>query len=384
MAENTAGNWTTSDYVALTGSLLNAGSNVYAADMGRRSRRAYVKLAKEMAQYNNEMAEKHWRMQVEYNSPANQMMRYKEAGLNPNLIYGQSNEAGLPSTPTAETPNIDSPVGINPFDAASSAITAYQNIKGRQIANTNAAIVGALNEAKTENEIRKGTALDINNEILQKTSQYQVDLKATELASEKFMLNYKQNVWLKQELLKVDQMLENLTNTRVSRRKNEEEITNLRYQRRLLQSQIELNEEEAKSISQTTPAHVAQMYGSARLSNSSAALNEDERAASYQLDPFTQLPLYKLNARNKSGLLGYQAIGQRNSNNLISAQVLGQRLKNRMLSHDWTNRYLDDFGKMVGIATKAAVPYVGGALLGRGAGRAGYGSYGSWTSSYSK
>ena len=34
-----------------------------------------------------------WNMQNEYNSPASQMSRFKAAGLNPNLIYGQTNEA---------------------------------------------------------------------------------------------------------------------------------------------------------------------------------------------------------------------------------------------------------------------------------------------------
>lgn len=34
-----------------------------------------------------------WMMQNEYNSPKNQMQRYREAGLNPNLIYGQQNVA---------------------------------------------------------------------------------------------------------------------------------------------------------------------------------------------------------------------------------------------------------------------------------------------------
>ena len=39
--------------------------------------------------YNEQM----WHMMNEYNSPMNQMKRFKEAGLNPNLIYGQSNTA---------------------------------------------------------------------------------------------------------------------------------------------------------------------------------------------------------------------------------------------------------------------------------------------------
>lgn len=35
-----------------------------------------------------------WNMQNAYNTPAEQMKRFKEAGLNPNLIYGQTNTAG--------------------------------------------------------------------------------------------------------------------------------------------------------------------------------------------------------------------------------------------------------------------------------------------------
>lgn len=34
-----------------------------------------------------------WNMQNEYNSPAEQMKRFKDAGLNPNLIYGQTTNA---------------------------------------------------------------------------------------------------------------------------------------------------------------------------------------------------------------------------------------------------------------------------------------------------
>lgn len=48
----------------------------------------------------NRMNIKNWQMQNEYNTPANQMARFKAAGLNPNLIYdrGDSGSAGsLPS-----------------------------------------------------------------------------------------------------------------------------------------------------------------------------------------------------------------------------------------------------------------------------------------------
>lgn len=53
-------------------------------------------LAKEQASAN----EKYLAQQLEYNNPKNQMLRYQEAGLNPNLIYGQGNPGSQSSALT--------------------------------------------------------------------------------------------------------------------------------------------------------------------------------------------------------------------------------------------------------------------------------------------
>lgn len=50
-----------------------------------------------------------WNMQNNYNTPAHQMQRFMDAGLNPNLIYSQSNEAGS-ITPVALN-NTNSDIG---------------------------------------------------------------------------------------------------------------------------------------------------------------------------------------------------------------------------------------------------------------------------------
>jgi hypothetical protein len=55
--------------------LFNTGSQLYANSQNRK----------------NALAD--WNRQNAYNSPAQQMQRYKEAGLNPNLIYNQQNNA---------------------------------------------------------------------------------------------------------------------------------------------------------------------------------------------------------------------------------------------------------------------------------------------------
>lgn len=59
---------------------------------------AYNYLLKQQEQaYNLEL----WKLQNEYNSPAAQMQRYQDAGLNPNLIYGQQNQASAPASASA-------------------------------------------------------------------------------------------------------------------------------------------------------------------------------------------------------------------------------------------------------------------------------------------
>lgn len=67
-------------------------------DMSDYSSAAYNYLMKQQEQaYNLDL----WHLQNEYNSPAAQMMRYQDAGLNPNLIYGQQNVAQSPASVNA-------------------------------------------------------------------------------------------------------------------------------------------------------------------------------------------------------------------------------------------------------------------------------------------
>lgn len=58
---------------------------------------------KEIASWQNDMALSNWALENSYNSPREQMNRYLEAGLNPNLVYGagaSSGNAGNIGTPT--------------------------------------------------------------------------------------------------------------------------------------------------------------------------------------------------------------------------------------------------------------------------------------------
>lgn len=73
--------------MSILAGLIGAG----AAAAGNASSIALTNAAnKRTAKYQNRVNIENWHMQNEYNSPTSQMARLKEAGLNPNLVYGQS------------------------------------------------------------------------------------------------------------------------------------------------------------------------------------------------------------------------------------------------------------------------------------------------------
>jgi len=60
-------------------------------------------------QFNDNL--KFWGMQNEYNSPAAQMSRFREAGLNPHLVYSQGNPGNAAQI---QTPDVQRPDFVNP------------------------------------------------------------------------------------------------------------------------------------------------------------------------------------------------------------------------------------------------------------------------------
>lgn len=48
-----------------------------------------------------------WREQAQWNKPVNQVKRWREAGLNPNLVYGQGTSGNIQNLPKQEAPMLD-------------------------------------------------------------------------------------------------------------------------------------------------------------------------------------------------------------------------------------------------------------------------------------
>ena len=68
---------------------------------------------------------KFWQMQNAYNDPKQQMSRLKKAGLNPNLIYGQS-VSGATGTAGQVAPSKAAPYQMDLGAAAQNSMSAYQ------------------------------------------------------------------------------------------------------------------------------------------------------------------------------------------------------------------------------------------------------------------
>lgn len=83
-----------------TNSLLGSATSIYNTHMTNKANR-------ELAEYSYAKDLEQWYRETEYNTPLNQMKRYQEAGLNPNLIYSQGNpgNSGV-SSPNYKAPNL--------------------------------------------------------------------------------------------------------------------------------------------------------------------------------------------------------------------------------------------------------------------------------------
>lgn len=162
-----------------------------------------------------------------YNKPINQMVRLREAGLNPNLVYGNGSVAGnvAGSTPSISIPNVSGPESVGMNDA----ISAYQlgldtKIKESQLGNleaqrlkTNAERIRIENETQSKEfytllNNAKATGLYYNNDYLRRTLNDRVEQEAlrTTLLKDESVLNGFRYVQEQNKILIMDQELKNL------------------------------------------------------------------------------------------------------------------------------------------------------------------------------
>lgn len=101
--------------LTLGSSIFNSIQNKKTQERNNRLQREHeANMLAKQHQYNTELAKytydldlEQWNRQNEYNSPASQMSRFMEAGLNPNLIYGQGTPGNATSSPSYNQEGVD-------------------------------------------------------------------------------------------------------------------------------------------------------------------------------------------------------------------------------------------------------------------------------------
>lgn len=97
--------------IPLIGAGLSAAGGLVNSILGRntsiRNTEKTIQANKEMAKYAYSKDLEMWNLQNQYNSPEMQMERFKSAGLNPNLIYGQGNPGNATVIPKYQAPRQD-------------------------------------------------------------------------------------------------------------------------------------------------------------------------------------------------------------------------------------------------------------------------------------
>lgn len=84
-----------------------------------------------LAKYQNDRNLQLWNMQNEYNAPIQQMARLKEAGLNPNLVYGNGSAVNVANAPApTQVPHIGAYTNYAPYASgmASSINSVFDNL----------------------------------------------------------------------------------------------------------------------------------------------------------------------------------------------------------------------------------------------------------------
>lgn len=106
--------------LAAVGAAASLGSGIFnAISQNRANKRAYQQQLD------------FWRMNNEYNHPSAQMARLREAGLNPNLIYGSGVKGATGASSAASSPP------VSPLQIENNPITEYQRIKSTELQTDN-------------------------------------------------------------------------------------------------------------------------------------------------------------------------------------------------------------------------------------------------------
>lgn len=143
----------------IAGASALAGAGISAAGAAQANRRG-VALTREMRQSDIEM----WHKANAYNSPIQQMQRLREAGLNPNLIYGNGATHTAQQAPSAKVPEIQNELASMGQLNAVPILSMYQDMQVKKAQMDNLKKQMEYTDSKIINEGLKAISTSVNTE----------------------------------------------------------------------------------------------------------------------------------------------------------------------------------------------------------------------------
>lgn len=238
-----------------------------------------LNLAKLQNQWNIDQ----WNRENAYNSPAAQMARYKAAGLNPDLIYGQSNlsaaspemTSGDGSLPT-DVSNLANKrtIGDIVSQAASTRLTnAQAKLAESQADKTDAETVGQTINNDWLPKLLKGQTEINEADVKQRLADAGLKGKQIEVAVEQIKVMQQSVKESQQKINDLQSQMENRTFQQVQAmleynlRKDKQ-----RYEISEILSKVGLNHANIKRVLNVLPFEIAESISRANVNDASAAL----------------------------------------------------------------------------------------------------------------
>jgi hypothetical protein len=186
---------------SLLGGLFSSGS---AQRQARKQRAENRYLAEYQYQKDLEM----WNRQNEYNRPEAQMQRLKDAGLNPNLIYGSGGVTGNTSTqlPKYQRPEVPRASMQLEIPNALSMLNMYQDYQNKGVQHDNLKKQGelleksvALKDADKLLKLQQGNLSRAQQDLLENSISNKLKTIEYQAKNEKLRYNMNQKDWERYE-----------------------------------------------------------------------------------------------------------------------------------------------------------------------------------------
>lgn len=245
----------------------------------QKTRDYNLNLAKQQNQWNIDQ----WNRENEYNTPLNQMNRYKSAGLNPDLVYGQQNlSAASPEMTSGEgaTPMDYSPVANGPTIGEAASIAANARLTNAQakLAESQADKVDSETVGQTINnewlpKLLKGQTEINEADVKQKLADAGLKGKQIEVAVEQIKVMQQSVKESQKKIEDLQSQMENHTFQQVQSileynlRKDKQ-----RYEISEILSKVGLNHANIKRVLNVLPFEIAESISRTNVNDASAAL----------------------------------------------------------------------------------------------------------------